>query len=69
MLQDELHNTTELLTLLKARGLGCLINAAPPQQEDTFLLGRDILAHLERKAELMVAHWRDAEAYILSPNK
>ncbi|MBM4041901.1 MAG: hypothetical protein FJ290_25675 [Planctomycetes bacterium] len=68
-LQDELHNVAELITLLKERGSECIITANAPEEEDTFVLAPDLLDQLTRKSEIMVAHWRDAESYVLSPNK
>ncbi|HUT34141.1 MAG TPA: hypothetical protein VNE39_11715 [Planctomycetota bacterium] len=67
--QDELHNVAELIALLKGGGLDCAITAGTPEQEDTFLLGPDLIEQLRRKSEIMVAHWRDVESYVLSPNK
>ncbi|MBM4031544.1 MAG: hypothetical protein FJ291_07120 [Planctomycetes bacterium] len=67
--QDELHNVSELIALLKDRGPECIVTAATPEQEDTFLLGPNLIEQLARKSQLMVAHWRDVETYVLSPNK
>ncbi len=67
--QDELHNVAELSALLKDGGLGLVLTAKAAKDEDTFLLGPDLIGQLARKAEAIVAHWRDVERHLASPNK
>ena len=46
-----------------------LSHADKPEDEDTFLLGPDVIAHIERKQALMREHWLDAQDYFVTPNK
>jgi hypothetical protein len=69
LMRDELDNTAETLALLQREGLDVLSHAASPSDEDTFLLGPDLLAQLQQKQTLMSAHWRDAEGYFFTPNR
>ena len=49
----ELDNTAELIRLLKSGGLAVFAHARRAQDEDTFLLGPDLLENLETKRRLM----------------
>ena len=69
-MRDELDNAAETASLLRtADGLDVISHARQPQDEDTFLLGPDLLAQIERKQQLMRDHWLDAEEYFATPNK
>lgn len=69
VMRDELDNAAETASLLRAGGLDLLSHATRPEDEDTFLLGPDVVEQLEKKQELMRRHWLDAEAYFVTPNK
>jgi hypothetical protein len=69
LIRDELDNTAETSALLQREGLELLSHAASATDEDTFLLGPDIVAQLRQKQALMSAHWRDAEGYFVTPNR
>ncbi len=69
IMRDELDNAIETISLLKQHGLDILSHAELPADEDTFLLGPDIVQQIERKCEVMRAHWLDAERYLATPNK
>ena len=69
-MRDELENAGETAALLRtADGMNVISHARHPEDEDTFLLGPDLLAQIERKQQLMRDHWQDAEAYFATPNK
>ena len=70
IMRDELDNAAETASLLRtADGLDVITHARQAQDEDTFLLGPDLLAQIERKQQLMRDHWQDAEGYFATPNK
>jgi hypothetical protein len=70
IMRDELENAGETAALLRtADGMNVISHARHPEDEDTFLLGPDLLAQIERKQQLMRDHWQDAEAYFATPNK
>jgi hypothetical protein len=67
--RDELDNTSELIRLLQAGGTSQLLTASDPADEDTFLLGPDLLNQLRLKRQIMRRHWLDAERYLATPHK
>ena len=69
ILRDEYDNTLELINLLENGGLQYLAKAKEVKNEDTFLLGPDILEQVHNKAFIMRAHWKDVEKYLVSPLK
>ncbi len=68
VLRDELDNTDEMIALLERGGLEMVARASDPADEDTFMLGPDILGAMRKKREIMLKHWREAEDYLVSPN-
>lgn len=69
LLRDESDNTHRLIALLEAGGLEQIQRAHGPVEEDTFVLGDDLIGQLQTKSQLMREHWRDAEAVLSSPNR
>jgi len=67
--RNEFDNANELIALLETGGLPYLGHAARPEDEDTFLLGPDVVDALNRKTRIMRAHWLDAQKYLASPMK
>jgi hypothetical protein len=63
----ELDNTAELIRLLNNSGLDYFAHARRAEDEDTFLLGPDVVQTLEQKRVLMRRHWLDAQKYLTSP--
>ena len=68
-MRDELDNAAGLETHLQNGGMELLAHATEPEDEDTFLLGPDIIEQIGRKQRIMRAHWLDAEGYLESPHK
>lgn len=66
--QDELHNTEELIRLLENGGSEILVTSNTRKEEDTFVLGPDIVDHLKKKVKVMLDHWLDVQNYVESPN-
>lgn len=69
IMRDELDNTTTLLNLIKGGGLRLIARGKTQKDEDTFLLGPNVVATLEKKLEIMRRHWRDVEQYMATPFK
>lgn len=69
LMRDELDNTGELIDLLENGGMGQVQVAPAAEQEDTFLLGPDLVAQLRKKRLIMRRHWKDAERFLASPLK
>lgn len=67
--RDEFDNANELIALLEKGGLDYFGHAKTPEEEDTFLLGPDVVGALKRKTTLMRAHWLDVQKYLASPHK
>lgn len=44
-----------------------IAHAKAPFDEDTFLLGADLIQQLKNKRRIMMAHRRDIEGYLTSP--
>ncbi|MCX7804084.1 MAG: hypothetical protein N3A38_02730 [Planctomycetota bacterium] len=68
ILRDELDNTDEMIGLLERGGLELVARASDPADEDTFMLGPDLIGALRKKREIMLRHWREAEDYLVSHN-
>ncbi len=69
IMRDELDNTQELIDVLENGGMDLICHASVPQDEDTFLLGPDLISQLKRKRKIMLAHWTDIEGYMTAPFK
>ena len=67
--RDELDNTVELISMLEEYGLDLIIRADSVEDADPFQLEPALKDHLNRKIEIMRAHWRDGERYLTSPFK
>ena len=67
--RDELDNTTELITLLQEGGLDSIAYARNKRDEDTFVVGPDIIQALHEKTRLMQREWLDTQKYLKSPLK
>ena len=68
-MRDELDNTVDLIRLLKGGGVKQLLTAEDPADEDTFLLGPDLINQLKSKCRIMRRHWLDAERWLATPHK
>jgi hypothetical protein len=69
ILRRELDNSAELIRLLNSGGLANFARARRAEDEDTFLLGPDIVPSLEKKRRIMRAYWLDAQRYLAPPNR
>ena len=68
-MREELDNTAELIDILQSGGMSQVQVAPTAEQEDTFLLGPDLVAQLRKKRQIMRRHWKDAERYLATPHK
>ena len=68
-MRDELDNAAELIDLLEADGMDVICHARPPEKEDTFLLGADLVDQVRKKMKIMRAHWLDAAKHLATPMK
>jgi len=68
-MRDELDNAAEMAAILENGGMRQMVIADNAKNEDTFLLGPDLIKQLKRKCEIMQRHWLDAEAYMTIPHK
>ena len=68
-MRDELDNATDLVGFLNAGGINNVLTATEPGDEDTFLLGPDLVRQLQKKCEVMRHHWLDAAGYLAPPHK
>lgn len=57
----EIDNTVELIGLLGSDPATVLELAQPPEVQDVFYFGDDIVAQLRRKIDIMMDHWEDYE--------
>lgn len=69
IMRDELDNTTELIDVLNNGGMKLIGHAKETSLEDTFILGPDLINQLQKKREVMLAHWTDIEGYLATPFK
>jgi len=63
LMRDELDNTEQLIDLLADGGMEMVCHAKDPADEDTFLLGPDLVEQLRKKCRIMRRHWLDAEKH------
>lgn len=64
----EIDNTARLKELLKSRPEALLHLAPVPEEEDIRILGPALLEHLQRKLDIMNAHWEDYKRIFTTPN-
>lgn len=57
----EIDNITELISLLKESPVPLLPAVKDKSQEGAFVFGPDLVEDLEKKVQIMLKHWRDAE--------
>ena len=57
----ELDNANELIELLKTSPVPLFFTAPEPSMTGPLVLEKDLLANVERKVDIMLKHWRDAE--------
>ena len=57
----EIDNITELISLLKESPVPLLSAVKDKSQEGAFVFGPDLVENLEKKVQIMLKHWRDAE--------
>jgi hypothetical protein len=69
LMRDELDNANELIAELERGGLDQVARADHARDEDTFLLGPDLLGALRAKVRIMREHWLDVENYLSAPHK
>lgn len=67
IMRDEYDNTQELIDLLENGGMEFICHAEAAFEEDTFLLGADLIEQLKKKRRIMMTHWRDIEGYLTTP--
>ena len=60
-LRWELDNTNDLISILKDSPVPIIPTTADKSQEGAFLYGPDLLENLEKKVQIMLRHWREAE--------
>ncbi len=69
LIRDELDNTLELIGLMEEEGSDqILVRTNEPEDEDTFILGPDVVEQLRKKRRIMLAHWRDFDRLYLPPH-
>jgi hypothetical protein len=68
-MRDELDNAADMLGLLENGGMQQVLVAPTAKEEDTFLLGPDLVDQMKKKIAIMRAHWLDAQNYMATPHK
>jgi len=68
VVRDELDNCLDLMGLLESGGDEVVVLADKPEDEDTFMLGADLIDQLRRKREIMLRHWSDFDRLFLPPH-
>ncbi len=69
IMRDELDNTLELIDVLEDGGMELVSHAQVPFEEDTFVLGANLIEQLKKKRKIMLKHWTDIEGYMATPFK
>ena len=69
IMRDELDNTNVLIDLLDNGGMDLVCYAKDPIEEDTFILGADLIEQLKQKRKIILTHWTDIEGYLATPFK
>jgi hypothetical protein len=64
----EMDNARELIRLLQSGGLEFFARARQPKDEDTFVLGPDVVGALEQKIRIMRRRWLDVQDHLVSPS-
>ncbi len=64
----ELDNTQRLIRLLEEGPDDLVVTAAQPEDEDTFLLGPDLVEQLKMKRRITLAHWCDFDRFFTPPH-
>ncbi|WP_321474714.1 hypothetical protein [uncultured Paludibaculum sp.] len=65
----EFDNTVEMVRLLEDGGLPLFSRAKTARDQDTFVMGPDIVGDLKHKASIMRGHWLDAQRDLPAPLK
>jgi len=68
IVRAELDNTQRLIRLLEQGPDDLVVKAERPEDEDTFLLGPDLIEQLQKKRRITLAHWRDFDRIFLPPH-
>ena len=68
-MRSELDNAVEMIGLLEKGGMRQMVVAETAAEEDTFLLGPDLIAQMKKKCAIMRRHWTDAQPYMAMPLK
>jgi hypothetical protein len=66
--REEIDNTARLMALLRSTPQPILDLAPVPGEETIMRLGPDLVAQLQRKIDLMNAHWKDYDRLFTAPN-
>ncbi|HEX7009303.1 MAG TPA: hypothetical protein VF184_04940 [Phycisphaeraceae bacterium] len=69
LMRDELDNATRFRRLLEQGGMDLLIHAHGPVEEDTFVLGANLIEQIQTKCRLMRRHWLDVQRILPTPNR
>ena len=64
----EIDNTAVLMLLLRANAEPLLHLAASREEEDIRVLGPDLANQLQKKLDIMNAHWQDYKRIFTPPN-
>ena len=67
LMRSELENTCELISLLRRASEPLLLTEDRKSDEGYFRFGPDVIEQLEKKAELIQRHWRDADGLFFMP--
>lgn len=57
----ELDNTAEIIHLLEASPISLLAQAETNEEESVFAFSPDLIHHLRKRIEIMLAHWQEAD--------
>ena len=67
--RNEFDNANEMLALLNNGGLVNLSRSNDQKHADTFLMGPDVVAEIQKKVDLMRRQWRDVDLYLTPGRK